>query len=76
MARRSCGKATTSASWLMFTGAGKTKVVSGVAVPKGVATPSLDARAINAIAAAVGPPTASHERIVHTQRVSEGASSQ
>lgn len=38
--------------------------------------PSLDARAMSAIVAAAGPAMRSQERIVRTQRDSEGASSQ
>lgn len=60
----------------MVTGMGKENVVSDVAVPKGVDMPSLDARAMSAIVAAVGPAMRSQERIVSTQRRSEGASSQ
>lgn len=76
MLRRSWGRATTSASWVISTGIGKAKVVSGVVVPKGVLIPSLDARAMSAMATAVGPATRSHERMVRIQRVREGASSQ
>lgn len=76
MARSSCGSAAMRPSWLMSRGEGNENVVSGVAVPKGVLTPPGDAGANRAIAAAVGPPTASQERIVRIQRVSEGASSQ